>query len=148
MTVTEITLVATTAASVTTAIVFAVKGRFDATKGEREVAVSEREAVVAERAQANDDAQTTIGLLRDQVKLLREHRDEREQEIKDERAMWIDRETKLERRLAKIEEEQKDSRKEYTNLVKTITQMKYCADADTCKMHNPGDRREVAAVTI
>ncbi len=145
MTVTEIALVAATAASVTTAIVVAVKGRFDATRGERAVAVSEREAVVAERAQANDDAQTTISLLRDQVKLLREHRDEREAEIKSERALWLDREAKLEKRLANIEQEQKESRKEYTRLVQTITHMKYCADADTCKHHNPGDRREAAS---
>lgn len=132
---------ATTGAAVVTAVVLALKGRSDARKGEREVSVAEREADVAERAQANDDAETTLRLLREQVDLLRQHRDEREKEYKDERATARAREAKLEERIKSLEERQRDAERDYRNLVLTITSMGFCANAGTCPNNDPGDRR-------
>lgn len=133
--------VATAAAAIGTALVLAVSSRFRATQGERGVAVAEHEMVIAERSQANEDAETTLGLLREQIVILRSHRDEREAEIKTEREEWRSRESKMERRIESVEAEVKASRRDYTNLVLTVTTMGLCAEAPTCKSYNPGDRR-------
>ena len=115
-------------------VALAVKGRFDVKRGEREVSI-------AERAQSNADAKTTNDMLREQVDLLRQHRDEREVEIKTERAEWREREKKLEVRVLGIEQRVKDSERAYRDLVLTITKMGLCVDAAECKNFNPGGRR-------
>lgn len=139
-------------AAIITAVVTALRGRSEATKGEREMAVDERKAVVIERSQAIAEAETTTGLLREQIDILRQHRDEREAEIKTEREEWHEREKKteaqtrerekkLEARVLAVEEQQRESAAAYATLVLTITTMKYCAQADTCGLYDPGDRR-------
>lgn len=128
-------------AAVGTLVVNAATGKFAATKGEREVAVDEREAVVAERQQAIVEAQATTGLLREQVEILRQHRDEREAEIKVERELWRERETKLDKRIDTFEERIAVAEKNYATLVLSITEMGLCALAATCPQYNAGDRR-------
>jgi peptidoglycan hydrolase CwlO-like protein len=127
-------------------VVSAVRGRLDSVKAEKEVAVSEREMVLSERAQANDDAETTLKLLREQIDILRQHRDEREAEIKAERQDWRDREKKLETRVLSVESRMKEAEKDYRTLVQTVTTMAFCANANTCGNYNPGDRRAIVVV--
>jgi len=119
-------------------ILLAVKGRYDAKKGVREVELTEREVQVTEKTQANEDAKLTIDLLR-------QHRDEREAEIKEERREWRDRERRLEerneKRFADLEERVKTSESAYTALVLTVTTMSFCAKAATCPNVDSGDRR-------
>ena len=120
-------------------VILAVKGRFDTKLGNKKVQL-------AEKAQANDDAETTIGLLREQATILREHRDEREAEIKAEKIEWRDREKRsedrYEKRLADLEDRVKNSEAAYTALVLTVTTMGFCAKANQCPNRDAGDRRQ------
>lgn len=137
----QIALAATSTVAVAafiTAIVQARRSRSEATTGERGVAVDEREAVVVERAQAIAEAQVTTSLLREQIEILRSHRDEREAEIKAERAEWREREKKLEARVKSMEDRQKEAERDYRNLVLTVTTMGFCANAKSCADYNPG----------
>lgn len=126
-------------------LILAVKGRFDTKRGDREVAL-------AEKAQANDDAETTISLLREQADILRTHRDDREAEIKEEKKDWRERERRMEeryeKRLADLEERVKNSEAAYTALVLTVTTMGFCAKAHACPNHDAGDRRQATGGTI
>jgi hypothetical protein len=103
---------------------------------------------LAERTQAVAEAQITTDLLREQIEILRSHRNEREAEIRQEREEWKVRETKLEDRLRAVEERQMESDRAYKVLVLTVTTMGFCANANGCANYNPGDRREPHIGTV
>ena len=120
-------------------IILAVKSRMDSMRGDRRVAV-------AEKAQANNDAETTIALLREQADILRTHRDEREAEIKAEKAEWREREKRMEerheKRMGDLEARVNEAESAYKALVLTVTTMGFCAKAlNGCPDVDFGDRR-------
>jgi response regulator RpfG family c-di-GMP phosphodiesterase len=100
-----------------------------------------------DRAQENDDAETTVSLLREQNELLRHRIEQYERDGNEREAEWREREKswKAERveTLARIETVERD----YRNLVLTVTTMGFCASASECKDYNPGDRRTKAGVS-
>ena len=94
------------------------------------------------RAQYNDDAETSLTLLRDQNKTLTDALDFEREQKREQAEKWQQRECewKEEKReyMTRISAVERD----YRNLVLTVTTMGFCANASTCENYNPGDRRK------